>query len=156
MDLSANQNELTGHEAFQIDFDEREKCWYLSTAQSKYWALGPNSAVQIGDAQAKQRLRMTWNADDGTCSLYTLDDNGQLKTIGARKSGQLCTGAAEAERFHIKILNRPCITLRGTSLSSFVGTKQGKMMIINVISIYKLIIFYSTRLGKTGIEQDNA
>lgn len=134
MDLSANQNELTGHETFQIDFDERDQCWYLSTAQGKYWALGPNSAVQIGEPQARQRLRITWNADDGTCSLYTLDGadggGGQLKTIGARKSGQLCTGAVEPIRFYIKILNRPCITFRGASLSSFVGTKQGELMIV--------------------------
>lgn len=130
IDLSANQNDVTQHETFQMEYDQSDNYWYLSTSDNKYWSFGVASTVQVasGDLNSRARFRIIWNVDDGTCSLFATDSTGQLRTLGARKSGQLFTSGPESIRFYIKFLNRTRISLRGANSSGFVGTKgQGSV-----------------------------
>lgn len=125
MDLSANQNEVTGqHETFQMEFDSKTGLWYFNNADGKYWSQGAASAMHISDSSARAGMRLEWSGSDGTCSL--LIANGSDKPIGARKSGQLAAGL-EPVGFFIKFLNRTCISLRSSVSSGFVGTKGQKL-----------------------------
>lgn len=129
VDLSANQCEVTQHEAFQMEYDNQLDCWYFSTKDGKYWSLGAASTVQASsyDINARASFRLIWNVDDGTCSLFAIDQptqkDSQMKNLCARKSGQLYTSGNDYIRFHVKFLNRTCISLRGSNSSGFVGTK---------------------------------
>ena len=130
VDLSANQSEVTQHETFQIEYNDKYDCWYLSTKDGKYWSPGVASAVHVSqpNMSVKGRFRLSWNQDEGTCSLSLIDDdNDQLKPLCARKSGQLYTGGGESIKFHIKFMNRTNVCLRASNSSGFVGTKgQGQ------------------------------
>ena len=136
MDLSANQNEVTQHETFQLEYDPPHDSWQISTSNGRYWSFGAASTVQVSntDLAVRANFRIRWNNDDGTCSLYAIEPGqDQLRTLGARKSGQLYTSAPESIRFYVKFLNRTCIILRGANSSGFVGTKsQGKFIICQV------------------------
>ncbi|KAH7644043.1 singed-like protein [Dermatophagoides farinae] len=126
VDLSANQSEVTQHETFQIEYNDKYDCWYLSTKDGKYWSPGVASAVHVSqpNMSVKGRFRLSWNQDEGTCSLSLIDDdNDQLKPLCARKSGQLYTGGGESIKFHIKFMNRTNVCLRASNSSGFVGTK---------------------------------
>lgn len=127
MDLSANQNDVTQHETFQLEYDGVQDHWFISTFESKYWAFGVASTVQASstDTSSRASFRLCWNTDDGTCSLVAVDPNQsqQVRTLSARKSGQLFTGGPETIRFYVKFLNRTSISLRGANASGFVGTK---------------------------------
>lgn len=135
VDLSANQNDVTQHETFQLEYDAKGDRWCISTFEGKYWAFGAASTVQASNSLSgsdRAYFRLVWNTDDGTCSLMALETgSGQLRSLGARKSGQLFTGGPESIiRFYVKFLNRTSISLRGANASGFVGTKgQGKRLL---------------------------
>lgn len=135
VDLSANQNDVTQHETFQLEYEAKGDRWCISTFEGKYWAFGAASTVQVSNSASagssdRAYFRLVWNTDDGTCSLMALEPSsgGQLRSLGARKSGQLFTGGPESIRFYVKFLNRTSISLRGANASGFVGTKgQGSV-----------------------------
>ncbi|KAH9401048.1 Fascin [Tyrophagus putrescentiae] len=120
VDLSANQNDVTQHETFQLEYEAKGDRWCISTFEGKYWAFGAASTVQASNSASagssdRAYFRLVWNTDDGTCSLMALEPSsgGQLRSLGARKSGQLFTGGPESIRFYVKFLNRTSISLRG-------------------------------------------
>lgn len=132
VDLSANQNEITKDETFQMEFDNEMDCWYLSTRDGRYWSPGAASTIQIDQSFNKSNktsdrggFRLVWNKDDGTCSLNSIDrDQKQSRPLCARKSGQLYTAnGSEPIKFYMKFLNRTNISLRALNSSGFVGIK---------------------------------
>lgn len=46
VDVTANQEEITDHEIFQLEFDMSSKRWYIRTMQDKYWSLQSSSGIQ--------------------------------------------------------------------------------------------------------------
>lgn len=155
--MSANQNDVTMHETFGMEYDNTNNCWYFSTKEGKFWSLGAASTVQASttDVSARAIFRLRWNADDGTCSLYVVEKpdqcDGQLRNLCARKSGQLFTGGNESIRFYIKFLNRTCISLRASTSSGFVGTKgSGLWKLLNLKLLLNLNNFL--RLCQIGIK----
>ena len=46
VDLTANQEELTDKETFQIEYDKPTSSWRFRAEMSKYWAMGPASGIQ--------------------------------------------------------------------------------------------------------------
>ena len=44
--MSANQDELTGKETFQLEFDQASRHWYIRTNQGKYWSLEAANGIQ--------------------------------------------------------------------------------------------------------------
>jgi len=152
MDLSANQNDVTQHETFQLEYDSSHDCWHISTFEGKYWSFGAASTVQAAssDIGARASFRVRWNNDDGTCSLFAAEINqNQMRTLGARKSGQLFTGGPESIRFYIKFLNRTSISLRAANSSGFVGTKgQGEENVayFEIVPISRCSILGSVKL----------
>lgn len=46
MDVTANQNEISNYETFQLEFDGHTKRWYIRTMQDKYWTLETAGGIQ--------------------------------------------------------------------------------------------------------------
>ena len=49
MDVTANQEEVSDHEKFQLEFDKKGGCWYIRTMQDKYFTLQPGGGIQVGE-----------------------------------------------------------------------------------------------------------
>ena len=50
MDLSANQDEVTEMEIFQVEFDKDGQAWRLRTNEEKYWSLEAAQGIQAKSA----------------------------------------------------------------------------------------------------------
>lgn len=44
--MTANQEEISDHETFQLEFDWSTKRWYIRTMQDKYWTLETGGGIQ--------------------------------------------------------------------------------------------------------------
>lgn len=50
VDVTANQDEISDHETFQLEFDSSTKRWYIRTMQDRYWTLETAGGIQaVGD-----------------------------------------------------------------------------------------------------------
>jgi len=46
VDVTANQDEISDHETFQLEFDPSTKRWYIRTMQDRYWTLETGGGIQ--------------------------------------------------------------------------------------------------------------
>ena len=46
MDVTANQDEISDHERYQLEQDSGTKRWYIRTMQDKYWTLEAGGGIQ--------------------------------------------------------------------------------------------------------------
>ncbi|CAL1265499.1 unnamed protein product, partial [Larinioides sclopetarius] len=46
VDVTANQDEISDHEIFQLEYDISSKKWCVRTMQDKYWSLQSSSGIQ--------------------------------------------------------------------------------------------------------------
>ncbi|GBP30806.1 Protein singed [Eumeta japonica] len=46
VDLTANQDEISAHETFQLEFDWATRRWYVRTMQDRYWTLETGGGIQ--------------------------------------------------------------------------------------------------------------
>ena len=44
--MTANQDEISDHETFQLEFNGATKRWYLRTMQDRYWTLETGGGIQ--------------------------------------------------------------------------------------------------------------
>lgn len=49
VDVTANQEEISDHETFQLEFDDMANRWYIRTIKDKYFTLQPAGGVQASD-----------------------------------------------------------------------------------------------------------
>uniref|UniRef100_A0AAY5ECC8 Fascin n=1 Tax=Electrophorus electricus TaxID=8005 RepID=A0AAY5ECC8_ELEEL len=112
VDLSANQDEESDQEVFQMEMDRETKRCAFRSCSGKYWSLTPNGAVQC---TASMNLRLPSRPVMG-------------KYLAAKKNGQLLLlllAAGEQEDFVLKLINRPLIVLRGEArLQSVAATNS--------------------------------
>ncbi|XP_066515373.1 fascin [Hoplias malabaricus] len=123
VDLSANQDEETEQEVFQMEMEQETKRCAFRCYSGKYWSLASSGAIQC-TASAKSAscfFDLEWK--DTKVNLKA--SNGKYLT--AKKNGQLTASvdsAGEQEQFILKLINRPLIVLLGEH--GFIGCrKQG-------------------------------
>lgn len=121
MDVTANQDEVSDHETFQLEWDKESGRWFVRTMQDKYWALESSSGIQANADKGTSNclFELCWQSDG---SLTLVANNGKL--VGAKKSGHLfanCEPGDPAAKFHFALVNRPVLVLRCDQ--GFVGRK---------------------------------
>jgi hypothetical protein len=108
VDVTANQEEISNCETFQLEFEESSKSWYIRTMQDKYWSLSPSAGVQANsEGRTPSGLfTLDW-LSDGSVSFRSAS-NG--KYVGAKRSGHLYANYdepdGEATKFFFYLINR--------------------------------------------------
>lgn len=125
--MTANQDEISGHETFQLEFDRVTKRWYVRTMQDRYWSLEAGGGIQASDHKRSSNalFDLAWQSNDGTVALRA--NNG--KFLATKRSGHLYANAdslngndSDAAKYHFYLMNRPVLVLRCEQ--GFVGPKS--------------------------------
>ncbi|CAL8283666.1 unnamed protein product [Merluccius merluccius] len=110
--LSANQEDETDMETFQMEIDRETKKCMFRTSQGNYWALVAHGGIQ------------TTATEKSADTMFTLEWLGQRMALRAsngkyvctKKNGQLLAvsdSIGEDEQFNLKLINRPMLILKG-------------------------------------------
>lgn len=51
VDVTANQEEISDHETFQMEYDTASKRWYIRTMQDKYFTLQSGGGIQASETK---------------------------------------------------------------------------------------------------------
>lgn len=124
--MTANQDEISGHETFQLEFDRVTKRWYVRTMQDRYWSLEAGGGIQASDHKRSSNalFDLAWQSEDGTVALRA--NNG--KFLATKRSGHLYANAelngndSDAAKYYFYLMNRPVLVLRCEQ--GFVGPKS--------------------------------
>ncbi|KAL7289242.1 hypothetical protein TKK_0017180 [Trichogramma kaykai] len=127
VDVTANQDEISGHETFQLEFDRTTRRWYVRTMQDRYWSLESGGGIQAAEHKRSSNclFDLCWQPDDGTVALRA--NNG--KYLATKRSGHLYANADSVEaadndatKYYFYLMNRPVLVLRCEQ--GFVGPKS--------------------------------
>lgn len=123
VDVTANQDEISDHEMFQLEFDGSTKRWYIRTMQDRYWTLETGGGIQaVGDKRSSNALfDLVWQGDGSVCFRA---NNG--KYIATKRSGHLYANSDAVDetcKYFFYLINRPILVLKCEQ--GFVGYKAG-------------------------------
>lgn len=112
VDVTANQDEISDYETFQLEFDAATKRWYIRTMQDKYWTLQSGGAIQANSDRGSSNdlFDLSWQSDG---SVAFRANNG--KYVAAKKSGHLFANSEvidENSKFYFYLINRPILVLK--------------------------------------------
>ncbi|XP_028675770.1 fascin-2b [Erpetoichthys calabaricus] len=110
--ISANQDDETDQETFQMEIDPETKQCMFRTNTGNYWTLVSHGGIQstATEITANTLFKIEWR--ERRVALKA--SNG--KYVCTKKNGQLaavCDGVGEDEEFLLKLINRPILILRG-------------------------------------------
>lgn len=122
VDVTANQDEISDHETFQLEFDWNTKRWYIRTMQDRYWTLETGGGIQAnGDKRSSNALfDLIWQGDG---SVAFRANNGRY--VITKRSGHLYATADNMDencKYFFYLINRPILVLK--SEQGFVGYKS--------------------------------
>ena len=69
MDVTANQDEISDHETFQLEFESSTKRWYMRTMKDKYFTLQPGGGVQANENKRRVMLDPTLHSVYICCNM---------------------------------------------------------------------------------------
>ncbi|XP_046404588.1 protein singed [Ischnura elegans] len=146
VDVTANQDEISDHETFQLEYDSSTKRWYIRTMQDRYWTLETGGGIQAaGDKKSSNALYdLVWQ-NDGSVAFRA--NNG--KYIATKRSGHLYANADSVEdsaKYYFYLINRPILVLK--SEQGFVGYKSGSARLECNKATYETIL---VERGEKGI-----
>jgi len=121
VDVTANQEEISNDESFQLEFDQDSQKWFMRTMQDKYFSLQSGGGIQASETKrcGNALFELLWHSDG---SISILAANG--KFIGTKKSGHLfanCDVIEENAKYYFYLVNRPILVLKCEQ--GFVGYK---------------------------------
>ncbi|KAG8303246.1 Fascin [Homalodisca vitripennis] len=107
VDVTANQDEISDHETFQLEWDSATKRWYIRTMQDRYWTLESGGGIQAsGDKRSSNALfDLVWQGDGSVCFRA---NNGKL--IATKRSGHLYANSDvvdDSSKYFFYLVNRP-------------------------------------------------
>ncbi|XP_061765088.1 fascin-2b [Nerophis ophidion] len=110
--LSANQENETDMEMFQMEMDKESRGCIFRTSQGNYWSLVAHGGIQTTatEVSANTMFAMEWLGH----KMAIKANNG--KYICTKKNGQLLAvsdSIGEDEQLSVKLINRPMLILRG-------------------------------------------
>ncbi|XP_046888796.1 fascin-2b isoform X1 [Hypomesus transpacificus] len=110
--ISANQEDETDMETFQMEIDRETKKCMFRTSKGNYWALVAHGGIQTTSTQisADTMFAVEWLGH----RVALRANNG--KYVCTKKNGQLAAvsdSIGEDERLILKLINRPMLILRG-------------------------------------------
>lgn len=122
VDVTANQDEISDHETFQLEFDWSTKRWYIRTMQDRYWTLETGGGIQAaGDKRSSNALfDLEWQKDG---SVAFRANNGRY--VITKRSGHLYAtsdGVDDNCKYFFYLVNRPILVLKCEQ--GFVGYKS--------------------------------
>ncbi|XP_029455086.1 fascin-2 [Rhinatrema bivittatum] len=112
INVSANQDEETDYETFQMQIDQETKKCIFHTNAGNYWTLVNHGGIQstATEIDANTLFEIEWHGR----KVALKASNG--KYVCMKKNGQLaavCDSVGENEEFTLKLINRPILVLRG-------------------------------------------
>uniref|UniRef100_A0A8C5R7S1 Fascin n=1 Tax=Leptobrachium leishanense TaxID=445787 RepID=A0A8C5R7S1_9ANUR len=112
VNVSANQDEETDYETFQMQINKETKRCSFHTNAGKYWTLVSHGGIQstATEIAANTMFDIEWRGR----KVALKASNG--KYICTKKNGQLAAVSdtvGEDEEFTLKLINRPILVLRG-------------------------------------------
>ncbi|XP_019397843.1 PREDICTED: fascin-2 isoform X2 [Crocodylus porosus] len=141
VNVSANQDEETNQETFQMQIDKETKKCILHSSAGNYWTLVAHGGVQATatEVAANTMFDIEWRGR----RVALKASNG--KYICTKKNGQLAAvsdAAGDDEEFTLKLINRPILVLRGDH--GFVCYHRGSNMLDANRSVYDVfqIVFH--------------
>ncbi|XP_030062444.1 fascin-2 [Microcaecilia unicolor] len=112
INVSANQDEETDYETFQMQIDKDTKKCNFHTHAGHFWTLVSHGGIQstATEIDANTLFEIEWRGR----KVALKANNG--KYVCTKKNGQLaavCDSVGEDEEFTLKLINRPILVLRG-------------------------------------------
>ncbi|XP_013782010.1 protein singed-like [Limulus polyphemus] len=122
VDVTANQDEISDHETFQLELDSATKRWYIRTMEDSYWCLGINAGIQATSCKRTPNclFDLIWHQDG---SVTFVANNGRF--VAAKKSGHLFANSdqvGDMEKFRFYLINRSTLVIKCNQ--GFVGYKS--------------------------------
>ncbi|XP_040571774.1 protein singed isoform X2 [Lepeophtheirus salmonis] len=122
VDVTANQDEISDYETFQMEYEQGSRRWYIRTMQDKYFTVQTGGGIQANENKRSPNAMfdVEWHTD-GTISFKA--NNG--KYVGIKKSGHLFANTDEIEenaKYFFYLVNRPILVLKCEQ--GFVGYKS--------------------------------
>ena len=87
MDVTANQEEISDHETFQLEHEPSSGKWYLRTMQDRYFTLAAGGGIQAAEKKKTDQalFDLLWQ-EDGSVSFKAA--NGNFTNLNSPESIQ--------------------------------------------------------------------